>query len=236
MQLKDLKPASQIAANMGVKSILFGPPGSAKTPMVLTAPRPVLCAIEPGLKSIRNSNVPTWEAYDAKRLDEFFEWITRSSEIKNFDTIWFDSISQGAELVLGDMQGQYKNGKQAYGKFAEKVMQWMNQLFYMPQKHIVLLAKEGFRDKTIFTVENGIPKQVEIKMSIPYFPGQELNIKIPHLFDETLYSCKTIIPRVGEVRALRTRDTETIFARDRSGMLNEYEEPNFTALFNKAMQ
>jgi len=236
MQLKDLKPASQIAANMGIKSIIYGPPGSAKTPMVLTAPRPVLCAIEPGLKSIRNSNIPTWEAYTMPKILEFFEWIKKSNEIKNFDTIYIDSISQGAEVALMDAKTKSRDGRKHYGILSEQVMEWANDLFYMPQKHIVLLAKEASREKNVFTVENGIPKQVQVFEKIPYFPGQDLNTKIPHLYDEILYACKTTIPRIGEVRAIRTRETETILARDRSGMLDEYEPQDLTALFNKAMR
>ena len=38
MQQKDLKPAKDFAVLFGVKSIIYGPAGSGKTPIVNTAP------------------------------------------------------------------------------------------------------------------------------------------------------------------------------------------------------
>jgi len=57
MDIRDLKAASEHAQNFGCKCIIYGPSGSAKTPLVNTAPRPVLLSIEPGLLSMKGSNI-----------------------------------------------------------------------------------------------------------------------------------------------------------------------------------
>ena len=225
MNQKDLKPASQLAQRFGVKAVCFGGPGSGKTPLLTTAPRPILCAVEPGLLSMRNSNIPTWEAYTRPKLEEFFAWFFTSSEAKQYDTLGIDSISQLAEIILTDELNPKKNkdGRAAYGKLSIAVMELANTLYYLPQKHIFLIAKQ--------TIEDGTGKKK------PYFPGQDLNVKVPHMYDEVLHLGLHSVPgMVQPVRSIQTRENFEIFARDRSGNLDEFEPPDLAALFAKAMR
>jgi hypothetical protein len=73
----------------------------------------------------------------------------------------------------------------------------------------------------------------------PYFPGQELNVKVPHLFDAILHISKTFVPGIAQpTLAIRTAGTIDIMARIRThkpDMFNELEPPNLTALIAKAM-
>lgn len=203
---------------------MYGGPGSGKTPLFNTAPRPVLCAVEPGLLSMRNSNIPTWEAYTRPKIDEFCKWLFESSEARNFDSVGFDSISQVAEIILTDELDPKKNkdGRAAYGKMSIAVMSIVNALYYLPQKHIYLIAKQG--------IEEGTGKKK------PYFPGQDLNVKVPHMYDEILHLGLNTVPgQMNPVRSIRTMENFEITARDRSGMLAELEPPDLSALFAKAM-
>ena len=219
MNAKDLKPASALALRLGVKMLNYGPPGSGKTPIVNTAPRPVLCVTEPGMLSMRTSTVPAWEAYSVNKIKEFFEWSLNSTEMKNFDTICIDSISQMAETYLTEAKTKYAHGQQAYGKMAEDMMNWITKLYYLPNKHIYLTGK--------LDVTDGEKR--------PYFPGKELNVKVPHLYDIIGYMDFATIPSIGTVKAIRCQPMFGLFARDRSGNLSKYEEPNLTKLFTKAM-
>lgn len=222
MKQSDLKPASQLAMRFGVKSVVFGGPGSGKTPLMTTAPRPVLCAIEPGLLSMRTSNIPTWEAYTRPKIEEFFSWLFTSAEAKAYDTVGFDSVSQLAEIILLDELKKNKDGRAAYGKMSIAVMEYVNGLYYLPQKHIVLIAKQATEDGT------GLKK--------PYFPGQDLNVKVPHAYDEILHLGLHTVPGIIQPqRAIRTKEDFQYFARDRSGNLAEFEPPDLSALFKKAM-
>ena len=224
MQMKDLRPVSQLAQRFGAKCIAYGPPGAGKTPLIQTAPRPVLCAVEPGMLSMRNvQHVPAWEAYTPEKLDEFMDWVFRSPEAKNFDTICIDSISQGAELMLTQELRRNKNGQRAYGEMARRVMEHVNTLYFMPNKHIYMICKQTVG-------EDGQKK--------PYFPGQVLNADIPHLFDEILHIAPVLIPGVNNGKpttAIRTSASFDALARDRSGRLAELEPPDLGALFAKIM-
>lgn len=239
MQMNQLKPASSLALKFGVKAMLFGPPGSGKTPLINTAPRPLLLATEPGLLSMRNSNIPTWDAYTTARIDEFFAWFTKSAEAKNFDTLAIDSGSQLAEISLSDALEKRKDGRKAYGDMSQYCMGHFDDLFFMPNKHIVLICKMSREEVGKQVVAQGNAFAVEMTyQSQPYFPGQDLKVKVPHRYDEILYLNEAVVPGQGPkpVRAIRTKGTPEIMARDRSGKLAELEPPDLAALFAKVMQ
>lgn len=224
MQMKDLKPASTLAMNYGCKSIAYGGPGSGKTPLVMTAPRPVMLVVEPGMLSMkRAANIPAFEAYTAPKIYEFFDWLYKSNETKNFDTVCIDSLSQMAEVILAEMLVKHSHGLKAYGAMSEMVMKHLNNLYYMPQKHMYLIAKQGIEEV------DGVTKRK------PFFPGKDLNVKVPHMFDLIMHIDKVMIPGMaGLHKAIRTAGTPGIEARDRSGLLAEFEPPDLTALFKKA--
>jgi hypothetical protein len=224
MNISDLKPASTLAQRFGVKALAYGGPGTGKTPMINTAPRPVLCVVEPGMLSMRGSNIPAFEAYTPALIGEFFKWLFGSAEAKKFDTVGIDSISQLAEIILTEELIKNKDGRKAYGEMSRRVMDIVNGLYYMPQKHVYLIGKQAVVD------ENGVQRKK------PYFPGQDLNVKIPHMYDEILHVGLVNVP--GQLKPLvgiRTCETFDIMARDRSGKLSEIEPPDLSALFSKAM-
>ena len=224
MQESQLKPASQLAQHFGIKVLAYGGPGVGKTPLINTAPRPVLCVVEPGMLSMRNSNVPAWEAYDVPRIHEFFKWLSQSNESKNFDTVGVDSISQLAEIILTDELKKNKDGRKAYGEMSRAVMEIVNALYYLPNKHIYLIGKQSVAD------ENGVMRKK------PYFPGQDLNVKVPHMYDEILHIGMNQVPGMQKpVIAIRTAESYDTMARDRSGRLAELEPPDLASLFTKAM-
>ncbi|AMW36150.1 recombinase [Xanthomonas phage XAJ2] len=226
MQIKDLQPASALAGIYGAKCIGYGGPGSGKTPLIMTAPNPVLCVVEPGMLSMRRAtNIPAFEAYTAPRIYEFFDWLFKSNESKNFDTVCVDSVSQMAEVILTDMLKKHSHGMKAYGEMSIKVMEILNALYYLRNKHMYLIAKQG-------TIEEG-----GIQKRRPFFPGQDLNVKVPHMFDQILHIGKARVPGVmNEVNAIRCMPTIDIMARDRSGLLAEFEPMDLAALFKKVMQ
>jgi len=219
MNLSDAKPAGQFATSTGFKSIIYGAPGSAKTPLISTCPRPFMLICEPGMLSMRGSNVPAYEAYSGAKIDEFFEWWFKSTETKNFDTLAIDSASQMADIYLQDAQKTNKHGLAAYGEMAEKVIKQLRPLFFQPQKHCYIICKQ--------TVEDGIKK--------PYFLGKQLPTEVPHLYDAILHLGIHNVPQMGQVLSFQCRQSYDIVARDRSGRLNEYEPPDFSLLLGKAM-
>ena len=143
----DFRPADDFARMYGVKMLNYGPPGSGKTPLLNTAPRPVLLAVEPGLLSMRGSNIPTYFASTPKHYDDFFAWLLGSNEARNFDTVGIDSISEMAERIATEelskksSSGNKVDGKAAYGAMARRVYDdYLMKLFMLQQKHAYLIC------------------------------------------------------------------------------------------------
>jgi len=231
MNQSQLKPLNQLSKRFGVKSLVYGPPGMGKTPIMGTAPRAVALITEPGLLSAKNiTNVQAWEAFDKSRIDEFFTWLFQSNESRNFDTVCVDSASQIAEIFLKGLltgtsnSGKKVHGMQAYGEMARQVYDLLEGLYYFPQKHIYLICKQSI-------------DEVGGTMTCrPYFPGKDLNVRVPHLYDEIWHVEKANVPGVnGQVTAFRSWESYGVMARDRSGNLNELEPPNLTEIFKKCM-
>ncbi len=237
MNANQLKPASSFAANCGVKCICYGPAGSGKTPVINTAPSPVLLICEPGMRSMRNSNVPAWEGYSVEKIDEFFKWIFESKEAMKFDTVCIDSVSQMAEIFLMNELVRNRDGRKVYGEMSAKVMKHLYGLFFMQNKHAYLIAKQDSEENVQVSFgPTGLPVTTSTFKKRPYFPGKDLNIKVPHLYDGIFHLDYVNIPGVvGQQRAFRTTPTNEISARDRSGLLAMYEPPDLTTLFKKAM-
>lgn len=225
MNLASLQPAHTYASRNGAKALVYGAPGTGKTPITNTAPRPVLLCVEPGMLSMRGSNVPTFVAPTPKLIDEFFDWLLKSTEVKNFDTICVDSLSEMASVYLREALGVSSNagnkthGQLAYGKMADRMIPHLNMLFHMPMKHTYLICKQDIYD--------GVMR--------PAFPGKFLPTYVPHLYDIILHLATHNIPNYGQHKAFRTAASIDAVARDRSGKLSEYEPCDLTALFAKAM-
>lgn len=225
MNASQLVPASQLARALGVKCLVYSDPGVGKTPVTDTAPRPVLCACEPGLRSMSASNTPTWEAYTPEKMKEFFDWLFGSHEAKGFDTVALDSVSQYAEIVLQKYIAVNKNLLKAYGEMSREVYPQLQALYFLQQKHVYMIAK-----KTTF-------EDASVRRARPYFPGQDLNVRVPHLFDEILHMEKYLhIPDGKTYPVFRSMSPGgEVLVRDRSGKLLELETANLTHVFTKAM-
>lgn len=221
MNINDLKPAKEFAQLYGCKVCCYGGAGSGKTPLLNTAPRPVLLACEPGLLSMRGSNVPTFQAFEPKRIDEFFDWVCGSKEANNFDTIGIDSATEMAEIYLKQALKDNRHGQKAYGEMAENVEKHLRRLYFAPNKHIYVIAKQEILRETNF--------------KRPYFPGQYLPVQVPHLFDFILNLGIHSVPGQGQVKAFRCIESFSEVARNRTGNLNEFEPPHLGQLFQKAM-
>lgn len=224
MNIQDLKPAKDFARHFGAKCIIYGGPGSAKTPLINTCPRPVLLACEPGMLSMRGSNVPTWEAHTAERIDEFFKWFFGSAETKNFDTLAIDSASEMCEIYLAKAKKENKHGLAAYGQMADDVIKHVQGVFYTMYKHTYIISKQE------------IISNMNVPYKRPYYPGKYLPVEMPHKYDFILHLGIHNVPGMGQLRSFQCHESIDTMARNRTGNLNEYEEPDFGKLVQKVMQ
>lgn len=237
MNQRDIVSSGTLANQLGVKGIFYGPPGSGKTPLIQTAPRPILLVCEPGMLSMRGTNIAAFHAPTSAKIAEFFEWLFRSREADQFDTVGIDSASELAEIVLREEFARNKDGRKAYGEMSKRCIEWFDILYHMPRKHAYIICKQSFDESVSTSFLGGIPQLTTSKRAKPYFPGQDLPMKVSHRYDLIAQVVKGNIPGVttGPLLHFRCKETDNITARDRSGKLEEFEEPNLTKLFAKAM-
>jgi hypothetical protein len=222
MNIGNLVPVSSLVMRYGVKVVLYGGPGTGKTPLLTSAPNPVICFTEPGFLSVRKYNGPAFPAFIYKDIREFWMWAIQSQEAKQFSTFCCDSISQMAEIILAEELVKHKDPRKAYGEMSQKMMEIMNWIYFTPSFNALLIAKEG---------------QLDVSGTIkyrPYFPGQDLHVKVPHLFD-SVWRVEKISTSQGMQRVIRTQESFNAFARDRSGNLQELEAPDINALITKCL-
>jgi len=218
--------SGSIAAIFGAKALVYGPPGAGKTPLAVTAPRPVLCLSEPGALSLKGTNVPACEAMTPAAIDDFYRWFESSKEAANYDTVCVDSVSEQASIYLRAALAnpKYKDPRQAYGEMFDKMMAHLNLLFYTRGKHVYLTAKQAsYQEGTVFKRQ-------------PYFAGQAISTEVKHLYDLILHLDTVNIPGVGATKALRCRGSLDILARNRGDKLAEFEPSDLTHIFNKVTQ
>jgi hypothetical protein len=222
MKASDLRPAGQFALDGRYNCLIYGAPGAGKTPLMATASTPVLCAVERGMLSMRGSNMPTWEARTIKTLHEFADWASSSAEAKNFETFCVDSISEVASIMLEAAPKSNSDLRAAYGFMSEQTMKFFSKLLDIKERNVVFAAKQV------------VDEEGESVRKKPSFPGQLLKTAIPHEVDCILYLGLAAIPgQPGPRKALRSKETPHILARDRSGRLAEFEQPDLAGLFNK---
>lgn len=224
--LKQAQPVGSFAKKNGAKILSYGPPGGGKTPSMLTAPNPFCLLLEKGTMSIRNANhIPGFQPKDAREIDDFFHWLATSKEAHQFETICVDSLSAMAEMYLNHAKTVLKisHGLQQYGSMSEAVRRNVDILYYNWPKNVYAICQMD-----TLTLEGGST------IKRPGFPGKDLTTYVPHLFDIILYCDKMQVPGIPQpTNAFRTNKTFGIEARDRSGMLAEFEPQNIANVIAK---
>ena len=210
--------------DQGAKILVYGMAGAGKTYLSQTAPRKVLViSAEAGLLSIRDAkNVEAIEVKNAAEVVEVYEAL-HSGKLQ-YDTVCLDSISEISELLLQAEKAKHKDARKAYGEVQESVTNVM-RAFRDLQMHVMFICKE---DKVN---NDGVFEQA------PKMVGTKLGQSITYFFDEVL-ALRVIEDTDAEgnpvqARWLQTRIGQGYVAKDRSGKLEAFEEPNLTKLIEK---
>lgn len=225
MSLKNLRLPRDVVKRNGVKMLIYGGAGTGKTRSVLTAPRPMLFSAEQGLLSLQSENVPVWDMNGKfEQFTRFMEWLEKSNEPRQFDTIYIDSLSELTTALLELEMAKITDGRKAYGAMADKLLKYLRTLINLPNKHIVLLAKQEV------VVSNNIA------YAQPAFEGKKLFTEITHSLDEIFrFQPKRFKMQQGyqEFMVASTKNMTDYLARDKSGKLAEDEPQHIGDIITK---
>lgn len=235
-----LMAANDLAANNGVKMVIYGRSGMGKTMLTATCPAPVLISAERGLLSLKRDNIervwgvntpgitydiPVIEINNIDDLIAAEEWCRTNAQAQQFQTVVLDSITEIAEVVLANAKKQVKDPRQAYGELIEKMTHTIKSFRDLAGKHVLLLAKE----------ERSKDEGTGLTLAGPSMPGAKMGPATPYLTDEVFQIAVGKNPDNSTYRYLRTQPDFSADAKDRSGALSEIEFPHIGQLIGKIL-
>jgi hypothetical protein len=217
----NLKRTSALARD-GVKLLVYGQAGAGKTSLIPTLPNPITLSAEAGLLSIAGADLAYIEITNIQDLTDARDWLASSAEAADFHSVALDSISEIAEVVLGDEKRIAKDPRQAYGAMQEAMAYIIRAFRDLPGKHVYMSAK---LDKS--------QDEMGRVMYAPSMPGQKSGQQLPYFFDEVLALRVEKDAEGVPQRGLMCDSDGLWLAKDRSGRLDAWEAPDLGAIIAK---
>jgi phage nucleotide-binding protein len=213
----NLKTTSSIATSH-INILCYGQSGSGKTTLIKTLPKPIILSAESGLRSLDGTDIPYIEVETMDDLKEAYSWL--KNEGGEYSSVAIDSISEIGEVVLSEEKQKSKDPRQAYGALADSMMSIIRAFRNLPM-HVYMTAK-------LSQVQDDVGKL----FWGPSMPGSKTGQQLPYLFDEVLAM------RFGktddkEWRGLMCKGDTSWIAKDRSGKLSDWEDPDLGKLIAK---
>lgn len=209
------------AAN-GIKMLVHGQAGIGKTCLCASLPNPIIISVESGLLSLAGLDIPAIEVKTLDDLSEVYDWISGSEEARIYESVCLDSISEIAEIILADEKGKEKDPRKAYGNMQDIMMDRIRSFRDLPGRNVYMSAKQ-----------ERIQDENNRLLFGPSMPGQKLAQQLPYLFDE-IFAYQIVKDQNGvPQRILLTQPDGISQAKDRSGKLDMWEEPDLGKIINK---
>lgn len=217
----EIKSTKQVIADFGLKILVHGPPGAGKTRLCATTgdlERTLIISAEGGLLSIKDWEIDVVQVTSIGEVYEVYEYLKKAEH--DYQWVCLDSISEIAEVVLQGEKLRSRDARRAYGEMADTVFDLLRGFRNLPY-HVVMTAKQG---------REGVDNRM---LYTPMLPGRQLTMNIAYLFDE-VFALRVEQNTEGELkRVLQTGKSRSYEAKDRSGRLAMYEEPDLALIHNK---
>lgn len=218
-----IRPASERPIPYGINMLIYGDPGTGKTPLIANHPKTLILDADLGSESAAGTPADIWPVETWIDMDEAYDFLRH--EDHGYEWIWFDGISVGQErLLTGIMedlirpQAQGGEGKahrklwQAdkgeYGQNMFRLKQWVQHMCAQPFNFGITSHPWRFDDYV--TGEEKIMPWVQGKNMPETICGMMNVIGLLQVDDED---------DTAKTRILRTLPHNNYYARDKFGAL-----------------
>jgi phage nucleotide-binding protein len=219
-----LTTTKQAAVENGVKMTVYGVAGSGKTSLAATFDVPtVILSAEAGLLSLRGVDIPVIEIGTMADVMEAYTFLRDAPDGQQFKAIVIDSITEIGGILLAEEKSKTKDGRAAYGATSEQMMAMLRAFRDIPGRHVLFIAQlEKVKDDLAGAMLYG-----------PGMPGQKLGQSIPYLTDIVMALRLEKDAEGNLVRWLQTQPDSQWSAKDRSGLLDMWEQADLGAIIRK---
>lgn len=219
----------------GLKILVYAHAGAGKTVMAASAGQStIMLSAEGGLLSLKKEMKKRPELKDLikvikiKSIDDLKDAldIFETSDVRLCNWIALDSISEITEVILKNEKENNKDARAAYGNLTDATLDLLRRFRDLPEYNVFMTAKmvraENSDGETYYQ---------------PLFPGKGVGNNIPYLFDEVfalrIFEEEDAKGRIVKTRLLQTDLDTQYYAKDRSGELDDFEEPNLAHIYFK---
>lgn len=233
---------AQIESQKKVTCLLVGAPAVGKTPLLATAPKPVLIhSFDPsGSLSIpRQSDIyidTSFEDENVTRPQAFKRWHTAYQQLKankafdQISTYCVDSLSLFIDSIINEVMINAKSpnsppGQREWGDIFVTLRKWIKDILSLPC-HVILTAH-------LVSTSDGDGNSIE-QMSLP----TQMRARIPAMVSEIYRLYLKNIPGIGPTQCIQIMPSPAFPARSKKLMLagnieREIVKPNLNEIFNK---
>lgn len=222
-----------------ISMIIYGEPGVGKTTLVKTVPgNKLIINAENGLLSLKGTNIPVYDiTVDAngKKLDRVYRFeklihllkmLNEDEYKKKFQWLIFDSLTEITQCLVEYLKAKHPDSKDAlklWGEYNDNVQHLVKELRDFAPYNILMFALEA------------VDKDESGRRFVGIDVNGKVSTRIPAMFDEC-FQLKTFTNDEGiQKRFLITSKYENNIAKDRSGKLEKFEEPNIENVITKIL-
>ena len=215
--------------------LIIGSSGVGKTSLIRSLPDPssetLMISLEGGTACLKGTDFDIIEVDNKKPIefmDELYDMLTSKPSEKKYKNIFIDSLTELGQSILSQLKkdphyGQAKNALPMYGKYNE----------------IMTTIVKSYRDMTaynvFFTCLDSVEKDGLEKIESVNIPGTAIKNGIRAWFDIVVFY-KIYKDEEGTVhRKLITSTEESVLAKDRTGVLDAFEEADLGIILSKVL-
>lgn len=199
---------------------VYGPSGVGKTSLVGTLPGKVLMlSAEQGELSLKGKDIDYVHASSWKGIDDFIKYTGTPECQQTYDWIVIDSISEVADRCIEGCEKKYE-GFKMWGAFADAMSKLIKYFRDNPHYNSLHIYQEEIKDDDMGRRNHDFCIKGSLRSKIPYFYDIVLAMRSKTKEGKT-------------ERFLQTVSSGGFTAKDRSGSLEQIEQPDLENIYKK---